>query len=208
MGSEIGLSPVRHQTINSTSIVKLTLRNKFQWKFKPKYIYFLPRKCFVNYHLQHSWHFLALTLSPVNLRISFEATSLTGPMMLSWWRHQMKIFSALLPLCEGNPPAPVDSPHKGQWRTALFSLICTWTNDWANNRDADYLRHHHVHYDVTVMLVKDMSKYTIRIHKDINTTKHSTTKQSAFVILFIIPFLMQHNYGAPLGSPYVINCGE
>ena len=30
---------------------------------------------------------------------------------------------------------PVDSPHKGQWRGALmFSLICGWTNGWANNR--------------------------------------------------------------------------
>ena len=30
---------------------------------------------------------------------------------------------------------PVDSPHKGQWRGALmFSLICGWTNGWADNR--------------------------------------------------------------------------
>ena len=42
---------------------------------------------------------------------------------MSWWRHQMETFSALLVLCEGNPP--VDSPHKGQWRGAVvFSLIC------------------------------------------------------------------------------------
>ena len=55
----------------------------------------------------------------------------------AWWRHQIKPFSALLALCEGNPPATVDSPHKGQWRGALtFSLICSWTNFWANNRDS------------------------------------------------------------------------
>ena len=30
---------------------------------------------------------------------------------------------------------PVDSPHKGQWRGALMlSLICAWTNAWANTR--------------------------------------------------------------------------
>ena len=30
----------------------------------------------------------------------------------------------------------VVSCHKGQWREALmFSLICAWTNGWANNRD-------------------------------------------------------------------------
>ena len=47
---------------------------------------------------------------------------------------------------------PVDSPHKGQWRWALmFSLICAWTNGWVNNRDADDLRRHRTHHDVTVM---------------------------------------------------------
>ena len=44
------------------------------------------------------------------------------------------------------------SPHKGQWRGALmFSLICTWTNGWANYRDAGDSRRHCAHYDVTVM---------------------------------------------------------
>ena len=61
----------------------------------------------------------------------------------SWWRHQIETFSALLVLCEGNPPppiiggfsgrgihrSPVDSPHKGERRGAsMFSLICAWTN--------------------------------------------------------------------------------
>ena len=48
--------------------------------------------------------------------------------------------------------SPVDSLHKSQWRGALiFSLSCTWTNGWANNRDAGDLRRHHAHYGVTVM---------------------------------------------------------
>ena len=43
-------------------------------------------------------------------------------------------------------------PHKGRWRGAyMFSLVCVWTNGWANNRDAGNLRGHHVHYGVTVM---------------------------------------------------------
>ena len=42
--------------------------------------------------------------------------------------------------------------HKGQWRGALvFSLICAWTNNWANNRDVGDLRRYRAHYDVTVM---------------------------------------------------------
>ena len=67
----------------------------------------------------------------------------------SWWRHQMETFSALLALCAGNSPVPVNSPHKGQWRGALmFSLIYAWINDWVNIRD---LKRHRGHYDVIVM---------------------------------------------------------
>ena len=48
--------------------------------------------------------------------------------------------------------SPVNSPHKGQWRGALmFSLICSWTSDWASNREAGDLRRHRTDYDVTVM---------------------------------------------------------
>ena len=71
---------------------------------------------------------------------------------VSWWRHQMETFSALLTICAGNSPVPVNSPHKGQWRGALvFSLICVWINGWVNNREAGDLRRYRAHYDVTVM---------------------------------------------------------
>ena len=63
-----------------------------------------------------------------------------------------KPFSALMALCKGNPL--VESPHKGQWcKYLIYSLICAWTNGWANNQDASDLRRHHAHYDVTVMCV-------------------------------------------------------
>ena len=53
----------------------------------------------------------------------------------------MGTFSALLALCAGNSPVPVNSPHKGQSRGALmFSLIYAWINDWINNREAGDLR--------------------------------------------------------------------
>ena len=52
-----------------------------------------------------------------------------GGEFYSWWRHQMETFSALLAICAGNSPVPVNSPHKVQWRGALmFSLICAWIN--------------------------------------------------------------------------------
>ena len=70
----------------------------------------------------------------------------------SWWRQQMQTFSALLDICPGNLPVPVNSPHKGQWRaTFMFSLMCAWINRWVNNREAGDLRRHRAHYDVIVM---------------------------------------------------------
>ena len=69
-----------------------------------------------------------------------------------WWRHQIETFSALLAICAGNSPVPVNSPHKGQWRGAvMFSLICAQINGWVNNGEAGDLRRHCGHYDVNVM---------------------------------------------------------
>ena len=66
----------------------------------------------------------------------------------------MEAFSALLALCAGNSPVPVNSPHKGQWRGALmFSLIYAWINDWVNDREAGDLRRQCGHYDVIVMSI-------------------------------------------------------
>ena len=93
-----------------------------------------------------------------------------------WWRHQMEPFSALLVLCEENPP--VDSPNKGQWRGALmFSLICAWTKRSANNRDAGDLRRHRHHYDVTVMkTVNDDDCYGTRA--SVSTALDDTNKRN------------------------------
>ena len=64
------------------------------------------------------------------------------------WKH----FPRYCPFVRGIHRSPVDSPHKDQWRRALmFSLICTWTNNWANNQDSGDFRRHRTHYDATVM---------------------------------------------------------
>ena len=68
------------------------------------------------------------------------------------WKHFPRYWSCV----RGIHRSPANSPHKGQWRWALmFSLICAWTNSWADIGDADDLKHHRVHYDVTVMLRHD-----------------------------------------------------
>ena len=78
---------------------------------------------------------------------------LTNPLRVTWWRHQMETFSALLYFFRGISRSPVNSPYKGQWRGALmFSLICVWINDWVNNRKAGDLRRYRAHYDVSVMI--------------------------------------------------------
>ena len=91
----------------------------------------------------------------------------------TWWRHQMETFSALLALCAGNSPVPVNSPHKGQWRGALmFSLICPRINDWINNREAGDLRRYRGHYDVIVMISSWPTNRCPYIHKCIWRTRH------------------------------------
>ena len=65
------------------------------------------------------------------------------------WKH----FPRYWPFVLGIHRSLVNSSHKGQWRGALmFSLICAWINGWINTREAGYLRRHHGHYDVTVMI--------------------------------------------------------
>ena len=64
------------------------------------------------------------------------------------WKHFLRYW----PFLRGIRRSQVNSLHKGQWRGAsMFSLICAWTNSWANNGDAGDLRRHHAHYDVIVM---------------------------------------------------------
>ena len=69
-----------------------------------------------------------------------------------WWRHQMETFSALLALCEGNPPATGVIPlQRPATRSFNVVFMCAWTNCWTSNREAGDLRHHCAHYNITVM---------------------------------------------------------
>ena len=77
------------------------------------------------------------------------------------WKH----FPRYWPFVWGIHRSPVYSPHKGQWRGALmFYLICAWIYGWVNNPN---LRHHRIHYDVTVMRIS--SPWVITSHSSMCT---------------------------------------
>ena len=62
------------------------------------------------------------------------------------------IFCITGPLCGKFTSHQWIPPRKGQWcRALMFSLICTWTNRWINNRDTGGLRCNRAYYDITVM---------------------------------------------------------
>ena len=116
---------------------------------------FPKEKICILIHIHQSlFHRVQFTISQLWFKWWFDTEQVTSHYQhqWSWWRHQMETFSALLALCAGNSPVPVNSPHKGQWRRALmFSLIYAWIKDWVNNREAGDLRRHRGHYDVIVM---------------------------------------------------------
>ena len=92
------------------------------------------------------------SLQKRNINSSQTYLNTTWPVVEMPRRHKMEKILHYWPFLKGIHWLLVNSPHKGQWWRALtFSLICAWTNSWANNRDAGDLRWHHTHYDVTVM---------------------------------------------------------
>ena len=99
---------------------------------------------------QETWYqwTVSWSITPMMMSTHITESDVTTP----WWHHQMESFSALLALCAGNSPVPVNSPHKGQWRRALmFSLIWVWIIGWINNCEAGDFRCYRSHYDIIVM---------------------------------------------------------
>ena len=74
---------------------------------------------------------------------------------LSWWRHQMETFCALLALCEGNPPVTGGFPsQRPVTRSFDVFFICAWINRYqplSKQSWGWWFGHHRGHYDVTVI---------------------------------------------------------
>ena len=72
----------------------------------------------------------------------------------------METSFALVALCTGNSPVTGEFPSQRPVTQSLdVSLICAWTNDSVNNRDAGDLRLHRAHYNVIVMDIGDDKAY-------------------------------------------------
>ena len=109
-------------------------------------------KVFPCYDINMVNRILMFLLMPIKSWIRFNHFFMSNHVNASWWRHQMKTFSALLAFVRGIHRSPVNYPHKGQWRgNLIFSLICAWTNGWGDNRSTGDLRRHRAQYDVIVV---------------------------------------------------------
>ena len=142
------------------NIVNWTLGNKFQWNINRNLYIFIQENAFKNV----VWKMAVILFRPQCVKVLNSISQKVVKRALSWplfleckfthnrrfikWKH----FPRYWPFVRWINRSSVNFHHKGQWRGALrFSLICAWTNGWANNWDAGDLRHHRAHYDVTVM---------------------------------------------------------
>ena len=82
---------------------------------------------------------------------------------ISWWRHQMETFSALLAICAGNSPVPGEFPTQRPV-TRSFDVFFDlrpnkrlskqWWGWW-------FLRRNRDHYDVIVMIFAPVNRVSI-----------------------------------------------
>ena len=97
---------------------------------------------------------LASSLTP---RRSFDYPSVNKETLnyfnkiVPWWRHQMEKFSALLALSAGNSLVTGEFPTQRPVMRSFDVFFDLHLNKRVNNREADESRHHHGHYDVTVI---------------------------------------------------------
>ena len=105
--------------------------------FRCEFILFIKTHFYGEHSLHISWR--STQSSPISIFPVFMMTSSNGNMF------------RVTGFCAGNSPVTSEFPsHRPVTRSLMFSLICTWTNGWANNQDAGDWRRNRTHYDVTV----------------------------------------------------------
>ena len=86
----------------------------------------------------------------------FECCSHTQRYKATWWRHQIETFSALLAICAGNSPVPGEFPAQSPVTRSFHVFFDLRIKDWVNNGKAGDLRRHRAHYDVIVMIYRNI----------------------------------------------------
>ena len=94
-----------------------------------------------DYEYRHQlWNYIYYIVMQLPFILQFMMTSSNG-----------NIFRVTVTFCAGNSPVTDEFPAQRPVTALMFSLICAWTNDWANNREAGDLRRYRDYYDIIVM---------------------------------------------------------
>ena len=117
------------------------------FQFHPTTINFYYHDLHVNTFMYTFWDWMCW---PV---LNKDCNIVTPDHAMSWWRHEMETFSALLAICAGNSPVTCEFlAQRPVTRSFDVFFIRVWINVWVNNREAGALRRCSTHYDVTVMI--------------------------------------------------------
>ena len=139
---------------------------------------------------------------------SGPVTGIGGPVIVvTWWRHQMEILSALLALCEGNPFVTGGFPSQWASDAELWCFLWSTPEKRAHNPEAGDSRRHHAHYDVTAMnshisaVHWDMLPYPLKT-KNLYFNKHDrlywshlcldNTFNVTFYVVLLFPWWQGH----------------
>ena len=125
-------------------IVSWTLGKKLYQNWINKYENFLSRKCIWKWRLQIVGYF-----SPASIWQSFKYRLLIMMTSSNW--NLFRVAGLLCGEFTGHQWIPLTKANDAELWCFLWST--PWINCWVNNREADDLRRHRVHYDVIVMYI-------------------------------------------------------
>ena len=109
IGPDNGLSPGRrpsHYLNQWWNIVTSNLRNKFPWNRKRNSFIFVQENPFENV----VWEMASILSRPQCVNYSFISGTSLRVWTISWWRHPLETFPALLASCAGNSPVTGEFP--------------------------------------------------------------------------------------------------
>ena len=147
-----------------THDILIKVQMKFQNKFQNRFHMEFHKKCNFLWNIASNSQYTQLLThwSCVFLALTHRYEVVVGK---STWHDDViewKHFPRYWPFVRGIHRSPVNSPHKGQWPSALMvSLICVWINGWVNNRGAGDLICYDAPYDVIVMYEPSAPLYDV-----------------------------------------------